>query len=155
MGFFCRCIHVAVNKSDRSCSHCCCLSSLLQITSVDYVWRDVICPCALNFLHSSISIKNLSWSLLPIFQPVIWTNILKETICPDKFSSALPTGQLVFDNSAYYPKEKMFFLLTGIWKKWCRNYQDHCSWKRWAVDFHSTIKTAKFYDGIVFLSMVL
>ena len=34
------------------------------------------------------------------FQSVIWTDVLEETIGPDKFSSALPTGPMVFDNSA-------------------------------------------------------
>ena len=33
------------------------------------------------------------------FQSVIWTNVLEETIGPDKFSSALPTGPMVFYNS--------------------------------------------------------
>ena len=36
------------------------------------------------------------------FQRVIWTNVLEETIGPDKFSSALPTGPMVFDNSGHW-----------------------------------------------------
>ena len=50
--------------------------------------------------YISRSQLNINLDYIIFFQTVIWTNVFEETIIePNKFSSALPTGPKVFNNS--------------------------------------------------------